>query len=375
MGHGWCQRRHAIPITPDHAARVTDARGIARYNACMPRTAYLCSASLLRAAVVLGLAAIPSWTAEAAPPAHGAMAAARKDAAVHINNLSYDRGRHSLVLDISGQVTISTRSLKAPPRLVVDIPSASLESHNRELSIHDDMIQRVRISQWKIFPPTVRVVIETSTATEPLIAVQQTGVKLYITLAPARGVDEEPKGNPSPRIPGEGAGMPAASAQPVGPTSRPSPKPGVRPMPRATVHPAPHATSRPAAHASPHAGTHPTPHPGGRHTPRPIDEETTPRPTSPPDDWQTPRPWVPSRLHPSPITRTRLLPKRLIPRASPLPRPSRRPSPPEPLASPAPIPDTVAPLLELPTPTPRSSPDPLLDPSPFPDQESLPGTP
>ena len=115
------------------------------------------------------------------------------DPAVEVNNLAYDRARHSLVLDISGPVTISTRSLKAPPRLVVDIPAARLKSHNRELVVHDDMIGRVRVSQWKIYPPTVRVVIETVTPAEPLIAVQQTGSKLYITLAPSRRGNDRPQ--------------------------------------------------------------------------------------------------------------------------------------------------------------------------------------
>ncbi|MDB5098759.1 MAG: hypothetical protein JWM80_3180, partial [Cyanobacteria bacterium RYN_339] len=122
----------------------------------------------------------------------------RPEAPVFVDNLAYDAAKHSLVLDITGPVTISSRVLKAPPRLVVDIPAASLRSHNRELVVNDRLIQRVRVSQWRIIPPVVRVVIETAPSpSEPLLAVQQTADKLFITLAPARG-HEDLGGSPLP---------------------------------------------------------------------------------------------------------------------------------------------------------------------------------
>ena len=130
---------------------------------------HLLSRRALGASLVLVLAVWPS-------PADAG-------ATVRIDNMSYEADRHSVVLAISGPVTISTRSLKAPNRLVVDLPAATLVSKNRELVIEDALVKRVRMSQFKIIPPTVRVVIETAGDDEPVIAVQQTAKNLYITVA------------------------------------------------------------------------------------------------------------------------------------------------------------------------------------------------
>lgn len=150
--------------------------------------------------------------------------AARAEGPVQINNISYEANRHSVVLDITGPVTISTRSLKAPARLVVDIPTARLLSKNRELTVEDALVRRVRVSQFKIFPPTVRVVIETATEAEPLIAVQQTQKQLFITLAPARQGDSH-----------EGHASDAHEHTPPVPTTQPvmgAPTPAPLPTPR-----------------------------------------------------------------------------------------------------------------------------------------------
>lgn len=153
--------------------------------------------------------------------------AAQAEGPVHINNISYEAPRHSVVLDITGPVTISTRSLKAPPRLVVDIPTSRLLSKNRELTVNDDLVRRVRVSQFKIIPPTVRIVIETATEAEPLIAVQQTRTQLFITLAPARQGDA-----------GESHETDAHEHTPPQPTTRPAVV-TPRPTPVATPVPTP----------------------------------------------------------------------------------------------------------------------------------------
>lgn len=183
------------------------------------------------------------------------LAAAPADAAdlVRINNVTYEQARHSVVLEISGPVTVSTRSLKAPSRLVVDVPASTLFSPNQELVIRDALINRVRISQFQIYPPVVRVVIETATEKEPLIALQQTKGRLYITLAPARSEKEaapahahdhphapDPTPRPTPTPKGFEI-LPDAS-----PAVKPAtlvPKPALTPTPR----PLPTATPRPAA--------------------------------------------------------------------------------------------------------------------------------
>jgi hypothetical protein len=172
---------------------------------------------------LMALAAAPA-TAEAA-------------ATVHIDNLAYEADRHSVVLAITGPVTIATRSLRAPARLVVDVPAATLMTNNRELTIGDGLVKRVRLSQFKIFPPTVRVVIETAGTDEPLIAVQQTETHLYITVAPPRGddLDETPKPMVTPTM----APTPAATPTPLALPSVPAPRLTPSAMPSIAPTPAP----------------------------------------------------------------------------------------------------------------------------------------
>jgi hypothetical protein len=235
---------------------------------------------LALASLVLALAASPS--------------PAMADGPVKINNLSYERDRHSLVLDITGPVTISTRSLRAPARLVVDIPVSTLLSHNKELTVNDDLVKRVRVSQFQIFPPTVRVVIETATATEPLIAVQQTHEHLYITLAPARqGEPASPAASPAAMA--KPSPMPSAHSMPsptVRPSAKPSTVPSVAPSPKGSpwftgkkpTSPTPSHTAALPSLAPPHPRplpslahlvTKPTPSPSPAATLKPVASHST----------------------------------------------------------------------------------------------------
>jgi hypothetical protein len=259
-------------------------------------------------------------------------APARPDAPVFVNNLAYDAARHSLVLDITGPVTISSRALKNPPRLVVDIPTASLKSANRELVVRDQLIQRVRVSQWRIIPPVVRVVIETAPSpAEPLIAVQQTADKLYITLAPARA-NEDVGGSPLP------ASSPQTFTPPPHPaTPRPAgtKPPAAKPTPRLKPTRAPVIRwQKPRAIDEPVA---PTPTPGLKVQPRPT-ATPTPRLAPTPRPRPTARPKPTPRPHgkPTPITHTRL---------TPLPRPPVKPTA-------APVTPRPVPSLATPTPMP-----------------------
>jgi hypothetical protein len=162
--------------------------------------------------------------------------AAEAAATVQIYNVAYEADRHSVVLDITGPVTIATRSLRAPARLVVDVPAATLMTKNREMTIGDGLVKRVRLSQFKIFPPTVRVVIETAGEAEPLIAVQQTENHLYITVAPPR--QEEPEETPVP-VPASPAPSPVVTPAPPLPSLPTPPTPTVAPTPRVTPPPVP----------------------------------------------------------------------------------------------------------------------------------------
>ena len=81
--------------------------------------------------------AMPSHRMRVAP-------SARAEEPVVISGLSYDARRHSLVFDITGPVTISTRSMKSPARLVVDMPSARLRFNKRELAVNDAFVSAAR---------------------------------------------------------------------------------------------------------------------------------------------------------------------------------------------------------------------------------------
>lgn len=211
--------------------------------------------SILRLALGAAIVAAPALT----PPA------AHAGATVQINNLAYEADRHSVVLEISGPLTVSTRSLKAPARLVVDLPAATLMSKNRELVIGDQLVKRVRLSQFKIIPPTVRVVIETAGAEEPLIAVQQTAKYLYITVAKTPEEREDDHGHPHDH-PATPAATPtpaprATVTPPPVPTVRPTPTPTPRPTPTPTPTPRPTATPTAAPTVRPSPSPLPTPTP------------------------------------------------------------------------------------------------------------------
>lgn len=248
-----------------------------------------------RTLAIWALAALVGWAALAP-------GAARADGPVEINNISYEVPRHSVVLDITGPVTISTRSLKAPPRLVVDIPTARLLSKNRELIVGDALVKRVRVSQFKIFPPVVRVVIETATAAEPLIAVQQTQKQLFITLAPAREGDGDSQGShgndghdhahPEPAArPTAAPILPAAPVTPAPPVLRMTPAPAPTPVP--VLIPSPLPTPIPTLLPVPPSvrpTLAPTPRPTPVFTPEPTPVPTPSRlqPTAPSSRPETP---------------------------------------------------------------------------------------
>lgn len=204
------------------------------------------------------------------------------DAPIAVRELSYEGRRHTLVLAIAGGVTVTTRTLRSPLRMVVDLAGASWTAPRRELVINDAMIKRVRIAQYQLVPPVVRLVIEPTGNEEPTVAVQQTGQRVYITLAKAQG--QVPPG-PHTHTP-----PPALST--------PAPRPTARPQAPAR----PQATPRPAAvppqrlwlrtRLTPEGWTAPEP----SATQRPATPAATPRPPQRPPSPATPAPANPGDL-------------------------------------------------------------------------------
>jgi hypothetical protein len=119
---------------------------------------------------------------------------------VLVKRLAYDKQRHSVVLGVTGNLTVSTRTVASPLRLVVDLPGARLATPNRLLTVNDGLVSRVRVAQFAVWPPVVRVVIEPVGSEEPRLAVQQDGRRLYITVAPAPARESQealPEGMPT----------------------------------------------------------------------------------------------------------------------------------------------------------------------------------
>jgi hypothetical protein len=156
---------------------------------------------------------------------------------VLVKRLAYDRQRHSVVLGVTGNLTVSTRTVAGPLRLVVDLPGARLATPNRLLTINDGLVSRVRVAQFAVWPPVVRVVIEPVGPVEPRLAVQQDGRRLYITVAPAPARESEetlPDGMPTVPALSPGAGRAPEAPPAVDEASPPPPVPGASAVPPLT---------------------------------------------------------------------------------------------------------------------------------------------
>ncbi|MEB3329133.1 MAG: AMIN domain-containing protein [Candidatus Sericytochromatia bacterium] len=137
-----------------------------------------------------------------------------------VKRLAYDRQRHAVVLGVSGQITVSTRTVPNPLRLVVDLPGARLVTPNRLLVVEDGLVSRVRVAQFAVWPPVVRVVLEPVAGEEPRLAVQQDGRRLFITVAPP------PSSGLSEVLPASPALSPGRAPEPKAPTWPNPPLPG-----------------------------------------------------------------------------------------------------------------------------------------------------
>jgi hypothetical protein len=149
-------------------------------------------------------ALFPLLTCGAAVPADASrQRAARPSRPVLVQRLAYDRQRHSVVLGVTGHLAVATRTVANPLRLVVDLPGARLATRNRALTVGDARVARVRVAQFAVWPPVVRVVIEPTGPDEPRLAVQQDGSRLYFTVAAPTA--QPAAGSPQPQAPASGA--------------------------------------------------------------------------------------------------------------------------------------------------------------------------
>lgn len=166
-------------------------------------------------------------TAASARPAYPtrSRAEAPPNRLVFVRGMSFDPQRHTLVLAVTRSVAVSTRSLPNPMRLVIDLPGARLAMRNRELMPRDTLVHRVRVAQYSVWPPIVRVVLEPVSQQEPILAVQQGRGRVFISVAEgAKGAPTETPETeaPSPQTIPEGE-APDLPAQPAPTTVSPAP--------------------------------------------------------------------------------------------------------------------------------------------------------
>ncbi|MEB3284155.1 MAG: AMIN domain-containing protein [Candidatus Sericytochromatia bacterium] len=141
-----------------------------------------------------GLAFVGLWLAILGSPADSARRAATAPSnsltsaqrTVLVRGMHFDKVRHTVSLRVTGQVSISTRTVSSPTRLVVDLTRARLVTPNREMVVRDPLIKRIRIAQFSLTPPVVRLVIEPRISPEPTLAVQQTGRAIFVSVARAQ---------------------------------------------------------------------------------------------------------------------------------------------------------------------------------------------
>lgn len=244
--------------------------------------------------------AAPLLTASSLLVASGAPAA--EPAANRLTAWRFEPDRHAVALTVGGPVTVSTRSLSNPPRLVVDIPKTQLVRPKIAFVPQDSIVAGVRMAQYRVSPPIVRVVVDLHPGPEPVMAVQQQGGVLFLTFA---------------RL-GPEFGLPAVPPSPVPPPQKAAPTPP----------PAP-----PTPDASPEELFAPLP--------EPAPPEEQPSPIVPPSALPAPSPIAPPAAPPVP------------PRAAP----ASTPSAPSPAAPPAVAgPSPVVPPAALPAPSPIAPP-------------------
>ncbi|MEB3222059.1 MAG: AMIN domain-containing protein [Candidatus Sericytochromatia bacterium] len=170
---------------------------------------------LLRLALSFA-AVFPLLTWGAAVPADASrQRGARPVRPVLVQRLAYDAQRHTIVLGVTGHLGVATRTVANPLRLVVDLPGARLATRNRALTVGDPLVARVRVAQFAVWPPVVRVVIEPTGPDEPRLAVQQDGRRLYITVAPPTA--QPAAASPQPLVPAAGPPEEAAGDLPLSP--------------------------------------------------------------------------------------------------------------------------------------------------------------
>jgi type IV pilus assembly protein PilQ len=152
----------------------TMADGFTAASQAPPATAVHSAATPVAAPKpVAGAAAKPAPNSEAAP-----------SPPVTIRNVAVVRTSAGLAVEIEGGKTARTLRLSDPERLVVDVENSLSATKQRTIMVNGSDLKSVRISQFQLAPPVMRVVLDLAGPRDFDLA--NRGNKLVVTVLPPR---------------------------------------------------------------------------------------------------------------------------------------------------------------------------------------------
>ncbi|MFL6437423.1 MAG: type IV pilus secretin PilQ [Terriglobales bacterium] len=154
--------------------------------------------------------ATPSLSAKPIPAA-----ASVSGQPVQVRGLSVVRGHDGTNVEIraTGSLTPKVLTLKSPDRLVIDLANAVPETKSRSIPVHGADLNRVRMAQFQVDPPTTRVVLDLkSPQAFQLVSIHD---KLIVQLRPLAPTNSHIR--PDSRNSQEGTTLASASTMPATP--------------------------------------------------------------------------------------------------------------------------------------------------------------
>ncbi len=164
---------------------------------------------------------------------------------ITVTTVTYDDARRRLTLDVTGQAEIRARQVDR--RILLEIPDSRLRGRTFSPPVDSRRVRAILVSEVAGRPPFVRIELALAPGIEPILSIQQSGGRIYVTLAdppPAEGerdLEHLPQA-PGPDLPplADRGGRARPQPRPVDvPAGLPRVAPSLRPIAVATPPPAP----------------------------------------------------------------------------------------------------------------------------------------
>jgi len=146
---------------PNRASRQPLSRWCLRADLCavIAVGALVAGAPWLRSQTAVKPAVKPD-SKPAASSVASAASAAKKSAAIKSFRIVQEKDGQALEILSTKPVVPSIQSIGDPPRLVIDLPNARLETQQKRISIQADQIGSIHADQFQQNPPVARVVVD-----------------------------------------------------------------------------------------------------------------------------------------------------------------------------------------------------------------------